>query len=293
MENTTENKTKETRQIKSDIKPTWCPGCGNFGIWNAFEQAARQENWDNTNTVLMAGIGCHGHIVNFLNLTAFEGLHGRALPTAAGIKMANHELNVFVFSGDGDCLSEGGNHFLHTCRRNHNLTLVLHDNAIYALTTGQTSPASPIGQKSKSTPEGNIDEPLKPLKLAYVAGATFLARVYANNIADMKEILIAANNHKGFSVVEVLQPCVTFNIEYSHHFFQNNIYKLDASYDPTNEKLAWEKLNEWGEKQIPVGILYKKEIPCEEDKIKVLNSGALIKNEIKVRDISDLYSKFQ
>jgi 2-oxoglutarate ferredoxin oxidoreductase subunit beta len=143
---------------RTNNTPTWCPGCGDFGIWTAFQNAASMANWNNTNTVLVAGIGCHGHIVNFMDITSFEGLHGRAIPVASGIKMANHNLNVFVFTGDGDSLSEGGNHFSHAARRNQNLTVIIHDNAIYGLTTGQTSPRSPIGFQSKSTPNGNINE---------------------------------------------------------------------------------------------------------------------------------------
>ena len=144
---------------------TWCSGCGDFGIWSAFMAAAAQAKWNNTNTALVAGIGCHGHIVNFLELTSFEGLHGRAIPVAAGIKLVNHKLNVFVFTGDGDALAEGGNHLIHAARRNQDLTVIIHDNAIYGLTTGQTSPRSPLGFKSKSTPFGNIEEPLQPLRL--------------------------------------------------------------------------------------------------------------------------------
>jgi 2-oxoglutarate ferredoxin oxidoreductase subunit beta len=136
----------------------WCPGCGNFGIWTAFKEAAAQEKWNNANTAIVAGIGCHGHINNFIELSSFEGLHGRAIPVATGIKLVNHRLNVVVFTGDGDCLAEGGNHFMHAARRNHDLTVILHDNAIYGLTTGQTSPRSPHGYKSKSTPTGNVDE---------------------------------------------------------------------------------------------------------------------------------------
>jgi 2-oxoglutarate ferredoxin oxidoreductase subunit beta len=226
-------------------------------IWAAFKNAAVKEGWDNTNTALVAGIGCHGHIVDFTKLTSFEGLHGRALPVACGIKFVKPDLNVFVFTGDGDCFGEGGNHFLHTARRNHNLTVILHDNGLYALTTGQTSPLSPQGFKTKSTPQGSPDEPINPLALTITAGATFVARVYAGDISKLTETIIEANNHQGFSFIDVLQPCVTFNKQFTHQFFQENTYQLATSYDPTNKIAAYEKSHEFGLKQIPLGIFYK------------------------------------
>jgi 2-oxoglutarate/2-oxoacid ferredoxin oxidoreductase subunit beta len=289
--------------------PNWCPGCGDFAIWTAFKNASAKQGWDNTNTVVAAGIGCHGHIVNFLEITAFEGLHGRALPVASGIKMANHKLNVFVFTGDGDSFSEGGNHLIHTARRNHDITVILHDNAIYGLTTGQTSSVSPIGFKSKSSPQGNIDEPLHPLTLAITAGATFAARAYSGDIDYLEELIIKANEHKGFSIIEILQPCVTFNKEYSHYFFQNNIYKLDESYDPTNRAAAIAKSMEWPvpgspeqerkEKQIPIGIFlylnhseHFKEDGAYEDHLKQLKDKALVENGPEKRDISELFKSY-
>ena len=162
--------------LSTPINPNWCPGCGNFPLWLSFKNACVSENWNNSNTTLVAGIGCHGHLVNFTKLTSIEGLHGRPLPIATGIKIANSDLNVFVFTGDGDCFGEGGNHFIHAARRNHNLTVILHDNSLYALTTGQASPLSEHGKKTKSTPMGNPDQPFNPLALAISAGATFVAR---------------------------------------------------------------------------------------------------------------------
>lgn len=271
---------------------TWCPGCGNFAIWTAFKEAAVQENWNNSNTALTAGIGCHGHIVNFVNLTTFEGLHGRAIPVATGIKLANNALNVFVFTGDGDCLAEGGNHFIHAARRNQDITVILHDNAIYGLTTGQTSPRSPKGFKSKSTPDGNIEEPLHPLRMALSAGATFLARVYATDIPLLKELLIAANKHHGFAMIDVLQPCVTFNRQYSHQFYQENIYRLGDDYDPTDKEAAFAKTLEWGLKQIPVGILYREERSTYEEQVPQIAKKPLVKQPISKRNIQPLFVKY-
>lgn len=272
---------------------TWCPGCGDFAIWTAFKMAARENNWDNTNTALVAGIGCHGHMVNFLKLTSFEGLHGRAIPVASGLKMANHDLNVFVITGDGDCLSEGGNHFIHAARRNQNITVLLHDNAIYGLTTGQTSPRSPKGFKSKSTPQGNFAEPIQPLHLALAAGATFLARCYSGDIPRLVKLIAAGNAHRGFSVIQVLQPCVTFNHLYTHQFYQENITELPPEYDPTNRLQALEKTLEWGLKQIPVGILYQAQSPSYEEQIPQLAHGPLVRAKIVPRNLSASFKRFQ
>jgi len=271
--------------------PNWCPGCGDFGIWTAFKAAAAKQAWDNTNTAITAGIGCHGHIVNFVKLTSFEGLHGRALPVASGIKMANPDLNVIAFTGDGDSLAEGGNHFMHAARRNQNITVILHDNAVYGLTTGQTSPASPEGYKSKSTPEGNIDHPIHPLSLAITAGATFAARGYAANIPQITDLIIQAVNHNGFSIVDILQPCVTWNKIYTHTWYSQNIYLLDESYDPTDKVAALLKSMEWGEKQIPLGVIYQSNIPSCEDQLQAYQTDPtpVIKRPVVKRDISDLF----
>jgi 2-oxoglutarate ferredoxin oxidoreductase subunit beta len=225
-------------------------------------------------------------------MTAFEGLHGRAIPVASGIKMVNHRLNVFVFTGDGDCLSEGGNHFIHAARRNQDITVILHDNAIYGLTTGQTSPRSPKGFKSKSTPFGNIDEPLHPLRMALSAGATFLARAYAGDTDHVAELMIAANKHKGFAVLDVLQPCVTFNHEYTHAFYQANTYKLPSSYDVSDKTAAFNKTLEWGEKKIPVGILYQAQSRSYEEQIPQIADKPLIDIPLKKRDISRLFNSY-
>ncbi|MCA9308115.1 2-oxoacid:ferredoxin oxidoreductase subunit beta [candidate division WWE3 bacterium] len=277
---------------KTPNVPNWCPGCGDFGIWSAFKLAAQKKGWDSSNSAIVAGIGCHGHMVNFVQITAFEGLHGRSLPVASGIKMANNNLNVFSFSGDGDSLAEGCNHFVHTARRNHDITLILHDNAVYGLTTGQTSPRSPKGYVSKSTPAGSVEEPLNPLTMAIASGATFVAREYAGNIEQISELLIAANEHRGFSLVVILQPCVTFNHMYTHYFFQKNTYYLDKTHDITNKLHALEKSMEWDLNKIPLGIFYKVESPSYEDQIPVLQSGALGMRNIEVRNISDLYKGF-
>ncbi|MCL4415225.1 MAG: 2-oxoacid:ferredoxin oxidoreductase subunit beta [Actinobacteria bacterium] len=279
--------------LTTKCNPTWCPGCGNFGIWGAFKTAAVKQGWDNTNSLLVAGIGCHGHMINFIKLTSFEGLHGRPIPIATGVKLANNRLNIFVFTGDGDCLGEGGNHFIHACRRNHDLTILLHDNALYSLTTGQASPKTPLGTKTKSTPQGNIDEPFFPLSLAISSGATFVARAFSGDMAQLSDLIIKANEHRGLSVIDILQPCTTFNKEYTYSFFRENTYLLGPEYDPTDKIKAFEKSLEWGERKIPLGIIYQVEKPSYESQIKQISQKPLIENVLTKRDVSQLLEKYR
>lgn len=272
--------------------PNWCPGCGDLAIWGAFKNAAVQDGWDSTNTGLVAGIGCHGHLLNFTKLVSFEGLHGRAIPVASGLKLSNHRLNVFVFTGDGDCLSEGGNHFIHAGRRNIDLTIFIHDNAIYGLTTGQTSPTSPMGFKTKSTPDGNIDNPLNPLTMAIASGATFVARGYAGDIPGLAALMIKAKNHKGLSVVDILQPCVTFNKEYTHSYYRENTYQLEASHNAQNKTAAFEKALEWGPKQIPLGVFYDVQAPTYESLFPQIHETPLIDLPLNRSDLASLFKKY-
>ena len=258
-------------ELSTPHSPTWCPGCGNFVIWTGFKMAATKAGWDNKNTSLVAGIGCHGHIINFVKISSFEGLHGRAIPVASGIKYVRPDLNVFVFTGDGDCLGEGGNHFFHAAKRNQNLTVLIHNNSIYGLTTGQTPPTTSHNFHSKSTPVGNYDEPFSPTTLAIAAGATFVARSFAGNIAHLSDMIIKANEHQGFAVIDILQSCPTYNEETHPLYFHNNVYMLGQDYDPTNKVKAFEKSLEWGEKQIPLGIIYKADKPTAESEFSYIH----------------------
>lgn len=278
--------------FNTPYSPNWCAGCGNFTIWAAFKNAAVEQGWDNTNSVFVADIGCSGHIVNFLKMTSVEGLHGRPIPVATGIKIANHRLNVFVFTGDGGCMGEGGNHFIHACRRNHNITILLFDNALYALTTGQTSPTSPYGYKSKSTPGGNLDQPISPVTLAIASGASFIARAYAADIPQLTELMIKANEHKGLAVIDILQPCITFNKVCTHTFYQENTYELEEDYDATNKETAFKKSLEWGEKQIPLGIFYQEEKPSYESQLPQLSEKPLIEHPPIRKNLEDLFKKY-
>jgi 2-oxoglutarate ferredoxin oxidoreductase subunit beta len=280
------------KDLQTPYTPNWCPGCGNMSLWAAFKGACVQEGWDNTNTAIVADIGCHGHICNFTKITGVEGLHGRAVPVATGIKLANHRLNVFTFIGDGGCLGEGGNHLIHACRRNHDITIVMHDNRIYGLTTGQTSPASSHGFVSKSTPQGNPDIPFSPLTLAIASGATFVARGYAGDIKQLTELFVKANNHKGVAFLDVLQPCVTFNKINTHKFYQENVYKLEEDYDPKNKMKALEKSMEWGKKKIPTGVFYKLKQESYEEQLPQLREKPLIERSPKYSNLDRLLKEY-
>ncbi len=245
-------------------KPTWCPGCGNFGIWQALKNATAKLTSKQEDIVAVYDIGCNGNMMNWSPMTAFESLHGRTLPVATGIKLANPNLTVLAIAGDGGCYGEGGNHFLHAAKRNLDITLLVHDNQIYALTAGQTSPTSDKGFKTKSTPEGSFDDGLNPLLVSLSAGATFVARGFAGDLQHLTNLIVEAVNHKGFAVVDILQPCVSFNPINTFDWFKSRVYDLNTQgYKPDNRLAAFEKVLEWPKEgvdsKIPLGILYKEE----------------------------------
>lgn len=240
--------------------PTWCPGCGNFGIWQSLKSTFQKLNLTPLNTVCVFDIGCNSNMYNWLGMTSFEGLHGRALPLAEGIKRGNPSLNVLAIAGDGGCYGEGGNHFLAAARKDLDLTLLVHDNQLYALTTGQTSPATMKGYKTKSTPEGAPDQTINPILTSLAAGASFVARGFSGDIPHLTDLIIQAVNHKGFSVIDILQPCVTFNSLNTYDWFRQRVYKLENN--NIKDKLEAIKLAlEWpsgaSDEKIPLGIFYE------------------------------------
>lgn len=280
-------------KFKTSEKITWCKGCGNFGILAALNQAFSKLNLEPWNILATYGIGCHGHMVNYLKTFGFEGLHGRAIPLAVGAKIANDSLNVFAFAGDGDLLGEGGNHFLHASKRNNDINCILHNNQIYSLTVGQTSPTSEKGIKTKSNPKGATDDPLKPSVLAITSGATFVARGFSGDIDHLAELITKAVQHKGFSFIEVLQPCVTLNPINTFDWYRQRVYKLDdINYNSGDKLSALEKSLEWGSK-IPIGILYQINKPVFEEQYKdVLKNGSLFEKDINNIEINELVKEF-
>lgn len=274
---------------KTGFLPTWCPGCGDFGIWMALKDALAKLGIGPDDGLIVYGIGCHGNMYDWLNMYGIEGLHGRALPVAQGAKLANHKLPVIVVSGDGDCLGEGGNHFIHAAKRNPDITVIIHDNQVYGLTTGQASPTAQIGFKTKSTPEGASDEPVNPLTIAIAAGATFVARGFAGDTPGLTQLLIDAVNHKGFSVVDIMQPCVTFDKVHTYTWYRQRLYKMDSI--PTTRIQAIEKAMEWGDK-IPLGVFYKEEKPTSEDREPALVDVSLVEIPLALENVDGLLKEF-
>lgn len=257
---------EDSNIFNTNTSPTWCPGCGNFGIWMALKSALVKLKTPSHNVVIAYGVGCHGNMRDWMRVYGIEGLHGRAVPLAQGVKLANSKLTVIAVVGDGDCIGEGGNHFIHAAKRNPNITVLIHNNQVYGLTTGQASATAQIGLISKSTPQGVVEPPISPLSLALVAGGTYASRGFSGDIPQLTEIIMQAIIHKGFSVVDILQPCVTFNKTYTYEWYRKRIYTVE----PCKSRLeALEKSLEWGEK-IPVGVIYKEQKDTSEDREEVI-----------------------
>lgn len=243
---------------------TWCPGCGNFAILNAMKAvlaSLAEEGLDLNRTVLAAGIGCHAKIADYININSFYSIHGRATPAAEGIKLGDAGLTVIGHAGDGDAYGEGLEHLLFAAKRNIDITMIIHDNRVYGLTTGQYTPTSPLGFRGRSTPAGSTERPFNPLEMLMTAGATFVARGYTHGIEELKDIFKQAINHKGFSVVDVLQVCKTYYNLYD--FYTENTYYLE-NHDVSDFDAALAKAREWNYSEtspIPLGVFYKADAP--------------------------------
>lgn len=255
--------------------PTWCSGCGNWSIGRAISKSLTDQGHSPSSVAVVFDIGCSGNMNDFINAYAMHTLHGRALATGVGIALANHDLPVLITGGDGALLGEGGNHFMHACRGNHNLTVVIHDNSIYGLTTGQVSPTSQQGSKSKSTPYGIIEHPLNPLALALTQGATFVAQAFSAQLPQLSQLITQGMQHKGLSVINVLQPCVTFNKVNTYGYYIKNTYKLE-NHDTSNFDQALQKAMEPTHEKFPLGVLYQVERPTYQDQLDVLSNGPLV-----------------
>ncbi|MDP3991140.1 MAG: thiamine pyrophosphate-dependent enzyme [Candidatus Nealsonbacteria bacterium] len=250
---------------------TWCPGCPNFSILQAVKEAlsnlANQGKLNIENVAMVTGIGCHAKIYDYLNLKGFYGIHGRTLPIAFGVKLGNPGLTVIGFGGDGDTYAEGMEHFIHNCRYNADLTMLVHNNQVFSLTTGQFTPTTEKGFKDGSSPLGLAEKPINPLVLAIEAGASFVARGFALDVPHLGELITQAVMHKGFSFIDILQPCIVYH-KYSLPYFNKNVYKLE-NHDVTDFASALTRAREWDysyekDVKIPVGIFYKKERPVFE-----------------------------
>ncbi len=250
----------------------WCPGCGNFNILDSLKTALEELGKDPYEVLMVAGIGQAAKLPQYISANQFCGLHGRALPAAVAAKIANDKLTVIVNSGDGDTYGEGGNHFLHNIRRNVNITHFVHDNQIYGLTKGQASPTSVKGIVTDVQVNGNTTTPLNPIMLAIASGAGFVARAFSGRKEHLTAIMKQAIEYDGYAMVDILQPCVSFNKINTFAFYNQRAYELDASYDPTNRMAAMEKAMEFDER-IPIGVIYREDRLTFHQNNPVLKSG--------------------
>ena len=269
----------------------WCPGCGNFGILKAFKEAFVELGIEPHQLTIVSGIGQAGKFPHYVRCNTFNGLHGRTLPVATGVKLANHEMLVIAVAGDGDCYGEGGNHLLHAIRRNINVKLFVHDNQIYGLTKGQASPTSMEGIKTKNQPFGVFSEQLNPIALAVALDCSFAARSFAGDGEHLKTMIKAAVNHKGFALLDILQPCVSFNKINTFQWYKERVYILEPGYNPENRLEAFERSLEWGDR-IPMGILYKKQRPVLEDRVPVIQTSPLVKQKFDPSKIEKALQEF-
>jgi 2-oxoglutarate ferredoxin oxidoreductase subunit beta len=274
------------------LKPTWCPGCGNFGILKALNKALVELEIEPHQVLLVSGIGQAGKLPHYTRGNVFNSLHGRPLPPAIGAKIANPELVVIAISGDGDAYGEGGNHFIHAARRNHDITYLVHNNQVYGLTKGQASPTSDAGFITKTTPYGATN-PLNPIALAIVSGASFVGRSFAGDTGHLTDLIKKGITHKGFALIDVLQPCPSFNYKNTYSWYRERVYKVDDEdgFDPRDKKAALEKAQEWGDR-IPIGIIYRAELPTYEEQLPALSKGSLVTQEITPKRAESLLAEF-
>lgn len=268
----------------------WCPGCGNFGILDALKESLESLGKKPEEVVVVAGIGQAAKTPQYIKANGFCGLHGRSLPPAVAAKIANKDLTVVVNTGDGDAYGEGGNHFIHNVRRNVNIAHFVHDNQIYGLTKGQASPTTASGQVTGVQVMGNFNIQFNPILMALAAGAGFVARSFSGDKEHLKEMMMAAINYKGYALVDILQPCVTFNKVNTFMYYKKNSYKLGEEYDYTNRELAFKKAMEWDE-GIPCGIIYKQDMPDYHDKISFLRDEAALVDQTVDSDLIASFGK--
>ena len=278
----------------SDIDIAWCPGCGNFGILNTLKKALSKLEIEPTNLVLVSGIGQAAKIPHYFKTNIFNGLHGRALPAATAIKAANPALTVIAESGDGDMYGEGGNHFIHTIRRNPDITNIIHNNMVYGLTKGQASPTSQFGFKTPVQVNGVILEPFNPIAVAVALDASFVARAFAGDMEQTKEILKKAITHKGYALVDIFQPCVSFNKVNTFQWFKEHTYYLDDSHKVRDRNEAFKKAIET--EKLPLGVFYiNTDKKTFENNIGTFqeNKSPLYEREVNIEKLRDLLEKFK
>ncbi len=273
------------KEFRNKVKPNWCPGCGDFTVLASMQRAFANIGLEPEEVAIVSGIGCSGRIAGYVNSYGFHGVHGRSLPIAQGLKLANRDLTVIASGGDGDGFAIGMGHTVHAIRRNVDITYIVMDNQIYGLTKGQTSPRSEMGFKTKSTPNGSIESAISPMEMALTVGAGFVAQTVSSDLKGMTEIIEAGINHKGFSLINVYSPCVTYNKINTYDWFKQNLVSLDSieGYDSSNRSQAMQTLME--HQGLVTGIIYQNtERPSYEDLIKGYKEEPLVKQDLQITE---------
>lgn len=284
------------KDFRNNVKPNWCPGCGDFSVQAAIQRAAANVGLEPENLAVISGIGCSGRISGYINSYGVHSIHGRALPIAQGLKMANRDLTVIAAGGDGDGFAIGMSHTVHAIRRNIDITYIVMDNQIYGLTKGQTSPRSAAGFKTKSTPHGSVEQAVSPMELALSAGATFIAQGFSTDLKELTSLIEAGINHKGFSFINVFSPCVTYNKVNTYDWFKENLTHLSTieNYDPSNREAAMQTIMEHN--GLITGLIYQNtERPSYQELIKGYAEAPLTKADLSldVEHFNKLVAEFE
>lgn len=279
-----------TEKFSTIKKPSWCPGCGDFSIWHGLKKALADSGLEPHQLTIVYDIGCSGNMCSFVNAYGFHGLHGRSIPAAVGVHLSRPELPTIVVGGDGGLFGEGLSHFIHACRANYNLTVIAHDNQVYGLTTGQTSPTTFKGVETKSNPHGGYDEPVDPVSLALLSGATFVAQGFSGELDQISDLIRKGLEHKGFSFIHIYQPCVTFNHINTYEYFRERVFQLERTEQDPLAVLPLLKDKD----RIPLGVLYEESSRQDfREQISHLKGVNLVEPVTKERDISNLLGMFQ
>ncbi|MFV0422822.1 2-oxoacid:ferredoxin oxidoreductase subunit beta [Oleidesulfovibrio sp.] len=271
---------------------SWCPGCGNHDVLKALKQALSELELQSHTVAHVSGIGQAAKAPHYISLNGFNGLHGRGLPSAQAVKLANPQLTVIAESGDGCNYGEGGNHFLAAIRRNVDLTLLAHDNQIYGLTKGQASPTTMEGHVTKSQPDGVYNSAFNPIAVAVTMRCSFVARAFSGNVPHLVSVMKQAIQHKGFALVDIFSPCISFNKVNTFGWYKQRCYELPADYDPTNWDAAMEKAQEFGEK-IPIGVLYKNTRPTLDERFDFLKEGPLCTQKVDLGTLDNIMDSYR
>ncbi|PEJ60176.1 2-oxoacid ferredoxin oxidoreductase [Bacillus sp. AFS002410] len=271
------------KEFRNNIKPNWCPGCGDFSVQASIQRAAANVGLEPDNLAVISGIGCSGRISGYINSYGLHGIHGRSLPIAQGVKMANRDLTVIASGGDGDGFAIGLGHTIHAIRRNIDVTYIVMDNQIYGLTKGQTSPRSDVGFKTKSTPHGSVESALSVMEMALTAGGTFVAQSFSSDLKELTSLIEQGINHKGFSLINVFSPCVTYNKVNTYDWFKENLVKLSdiEGYDPSNKEMAMQTLMQ--NKGLVTGLIYQnKEQKSYQELISGYSEDPLVESDLQL-----------